>query len=52
MRHLDQSTPFDTATLVIHPENAASFAVAAKTGFVWSGELEGSQYLKRAVKDA
>jgi RimJ/RimL family protein N-acetyltransferase len=50
IRHLDQSTRFDTATLLIHPENAVSLTVAAKTGFVSSGQVEGSRYFKRAVK--
>ena len=52
IRHLDQSTPFDTATLLIHPDNAASLAVAAKSGFAPSGEVDRSRYFKRPVKDA
>jgi RimJ/RimL family protein N-acetyltransferase len=52
VRYLDQSTPFDTATLLIHPDNAASLAVAAKVGFTPSGEVDGSRYIRRAVNGA
>jgi RimJ/RimL family protein N-acetyltransferase len=52
LRHLDESTPFDTATLLIHPENRASLRVAAKTGFAPSGAIDGSRYFKRPVRDA
>ena len=49
IRHLAQATPFRTATLLIHPDNAASLAVAAKSGFAPRGEIEGSRYFKRPV---
>jgi RimJ/RimL family protein N-acetyltransferase len=52
IRHLDRSTPFDTATLLIHADNVASLGVAAKAGFSPSGEIDGSRYFKRAVADA
>jgi len=50
IRHLAESTAFDAATLVIHPDNAASLAVAAKCGFVPNGEIESSRYFKRLIK--
>src|SRR5207253_10488757 len=40
IRHLAQATSFRTATLLIHPDNAASLAVAAKSGFAPSGDIE------------
>ncbi len=40
--HLERSTPFDTATLLIHPDNAASLGVAAKGGFSPRGETTGA----------
>jgi RimJ/RimL family protein N-acetyltransferase len=49
LRHLDRSTAFHTATLLIHPDNQASLAVAAKAGFAPSGQIDGSRYFKRAV---
>ena len=52
IRHLAESTAFDAATLVIHPDNAASLAVAAKCGFVPNGEIESSRYFKRLIKSA
>jgi RimJ/RimL family protein N-acetyltransferase len=52
IQHLDQSTQYETATLLIHPDNAASLAVAANSRFTPSGEVDGSRYFKRPVKDA
>jgi len=52
IRHLAESTAFDAATLVIHPDNAASLAVAAKCGFVPNGETESSRYFKRLIRSA
>jgi RimJ/RimL family protein N-acetyltransferase len=52
LRHLDAATPFHTAALLIHPDNVASLAVATKSGFAPSGEVEGSRYFKRPLTDA
>ena len=49
IRYLDESTVFHTATLRIDPANAASLAVAARSDFVPSGDVDGSQYFKRPV---
>jgi RimJ/RimL family protein N-acetyltransferase len=50
LRYLAQSTTVHTATLLIHPANKASLAVATRTGFVLDGELEGSRYFKRPLR--
>jgi RimJ/RimL family protein N-acetyltransferase len=52
IRHLAESTTFDTATLVIHPDNTASLAVATKCGFVPNGKIESSRYFKRLIETA
>jgi RimJ/RimL family protein N-acetyltransferase len=38
-----------TAVVLIHPDNTASLAVAAKAGFVACGELEGSLHFTRPI---
>lgn len=47
--YLDESTVFHTATLRIHPANAASLAVAPRADFVPSGDVDGSRYFKRPL---
>jgi RimJ/RimL family protein N-acetyltransferase len=49
VRHLDKSTSFHTATLLIHPDNAASLSVAARARFTPSGDIDGSRYYTRPV---
>jgi RimJ/RimL family protein N-acetyltransferase len=51
IRHLDEMTPFHTATLLIHPDNLASLAVARKTRFAPGGDIDGSRYFVRPVAD-
>ncbi len=51
LRFLDDSTTFHTATLLINPGNLASLAVAARCGFVPSGDINGSRYFKRPTHD-
>lgn len=49
MHHLAISGEYDVATLLIHPENARSLALAARTGFGPPGDLDGNPYFKRPV---
>lgn len=51
MQHLSEATHFDTATLLIDPENLASLAVARSTQFRSSGEINGSRYFKRSIRE-
>jgi RimJ/RimL family protein N-acetyltransferase len=50
LRYLDESTPFDTATLLIEPGNIRSLAVAERTRFQEYGEVQGGRYFKRSVR--
>ena len=50
LRHLERSTTTHTATLLIAPGNVPSQHVAARTGFVATGEINGSGYFKRVVR--
>ena len=47
LQHLATSTPYDTATLLIHPDNRPSLAVAARAGFAPHDDIDGSRYFKR-----
>jgi RimJ/RimL family protein N-acetyltransferase len=47
LRHLAETTEYDTATLLIDPQNVASLAVAARCGFNPTGEINGSRSFKR-----
>ena len=49
MHHLALRTQVHTATLLIHPQNERSLAVAARARFVDHGEINGSRYFKRDV---
>jgi RimJ/RimL family protein N-acetyltransferase len=49
LRYLAESTPFDTATLLIEPANVSSVAVAQRTHFRRYGEVQGGRYFKRSL---
>lgn len=49
MHHLATSTTECTATLLIHPENHASLAIAARARFEDRGMIDGSRYFTRPV---
>jgi RimJ/RimL family protein N-acetyltransferase len=44
--YIGRTTPHHTATLLIHPENIGSLAVAARLGCEPRGEIDGSRYFK------
>ena len=49
VHHLAVDTGHYTATLVIHPDNARSLALAERNRFTPCGELDGSRWFKRRV---
>jgi RimJ/RimL family protein N-acetyltransferase len=49
LRHLALAGEHHTATLLIHPDNIRSLALAERTGFTRHGDLDGNVYWKRAV---
>lgn len=49
LHHLALSGDHRTATLLIHPDNTRSLALAERTGFALHGDLDGNPYWKRAV---
>jgi RimJ/RimL family protein N-acetyltransferase len=50
LRHLDLDTGWQVATLLIHPENEPSLALARRAGFEQVGELDGNPYWKRDLR--
>jgi RimJ/RimL family protein N-acetyltransferase len=50
LRYLAESTPFDTATLLIDPANVRSLAVAERTHFQRCGEVQAGRYFKRSLR--
>jgi RimJ/RimL family protein N-acetyltransferase len=49
MHHLATAGEHHTATLLIHPDNARSLALARRTRFTRCGDLDGNPYFKRPV---
>ena len=49
LHHLALTGGHHTATLLIHPDNTRSLALAARTGFTSHGDLDGNPYWKRSV---
>jgi RimJ/RimL family protein N-acetyltransferase len=49
LEHLSRDTEHTVATLLIHPENARSLAVAERLGFVQRGEVNGEPFFTRSL---
>jgi RimJ/RimL family protein N-acetyltransferase len=49
LRHLRSATEYTVATLLIHPENARSRALADRMEFVEAGEVDGSVFFIRDI---
>jgi RimJ/RimL family protein N-acetyltransferase len=49
LAHLSRDTEHTVATLLIHPENVRSLAVAERLGFVQRGEVNGEPFFTRSL---
>ena len=49
LEHLKRDTEHTVATLLIHPENVRSLALARRLGFVQDGEVNGEPFFTRAL---
>ena len=49
LAHLRRDTEHTEATLLIHPENTRSLALAHRLGFVQKGEIKGQPFFTRSV---
>ena len=47
--HLSRDTENTVATLLIHPENLRSLALAGRLGFVRKGEVNGEPFFTRSL---
>lgn len=47
LEHLRRDTAYTTATLMIHPDNSRSLALAARLGFVEQDKIDGSLFFSR-----
>jgi RimJ/RimL family protein N-acetyltransferase len=47
LEHLGRDTDHTVATLLIHPENSRSLALALRLGFVQQGEVNGESFFTR-----
>jgi RimJ/RimL family protein N-acetyltransferase len=47
LEHLNRDTEHTVATLLIHPENTRSLALARRLGFVQAGEVNGEPFFTR-----
>jgi len=50
LQHLAEDTAYDTATLLIDPENERSLALARRARFDAHGEVDGNLYWKRSLR--
>jgi RimJ/RimL family protein N-acetyltransferase len=50
LKHLRRDTEHTVATLLIHPENARSLAVARRLNFVQKGEVDGEPFFTRDLR--
>ena len=49
LEHLQRETEHTVATLLIHPENVRSLALARRLGFVQRGEVNGEPFFTRRL---
>jgi RimJ/RimL family protein N-acetyltransferase len=50
LEHLARDTDHTAATLLIHPENARSLALAGRLGFARTGEVDGQPFFRRDLR--
>jgi RimJ/RimL family protein N-acetyltransferase len=50
LEHLRRDTEHTVATLLIHPENTRSLALAGRLGFVQEGDVNGESFFTRGLR--